>query len=604
MIAFLRRLLGFVKPYRNRLILGILSGVLYGLANTALLVVVKVVIDLVFPVAGAPTLTEQLQKAPAFLRRLVEYLEPLLPQLKSPKTSIGIGLVVSTIPAMMLLRGLCAYLNFYLLNWVAVRAIMDLRTKLFGHLQNLSLSFFHTSSTGDLISRISNDTATLHKIISNTFPVMVRSPIAVLGLVILLFTQQPKLTLVSLAVIPICVVPIVVYGRKVRKSSQAIQNNFAELTNLMQEAFTGARIVKAYNLEQIMLDRFRASSRVFTSLFMRIIRSLEIPGVLIEFMGSIGIALVLLYVALVDRKSPGDFFQFVLSIIALYQPIKELSRLPGQLQQARASSQRVFELLDTQSTIEEPRQPLLFRADKTDIQFDGIDFAYGDKPALRNIHLTVRAGQLVALVGSSGSGKTTLANLLLRFYDPQQGAVRINGTDIRQFATRDLRNHIAVVTQEIILFNETVRQNIALGRPGATHAEIEEAARHAHAHEFILEKPRGYDTVIGEKGVNLSGGQRQRIAIARAILKQAPILILDEATSALDTESERAVQAALEELMQGRTTICIAHRLSTIQSADLIVVMDQGRIVETGKHAELITKNGIYQKLYELQFQS
>jgi ABC-type multidrug transport system fused ATPase/permease subunit len=208
---------------------------------------------------------------------------------------------------------LCAYLNFYLLNWVAVRAIMDLRTKLFGHLQNLSLSFFHTSSTGDLISRISNDTATLHKIISNTFPVMVRSPIAVLGLVILLFTQQPKLTLVSLGVIPICVVPIVVYGRKVRKSSQAIQNNFAELTNLMQEAFTGARIVKAYNLEQVMLDRFRASSRVYTSLFMRIIRSLEIPGVLIEFMGSIGIALVLLYVALVDHKSPGGFFQFVLA---------------------------------------------------------------------------------------------------------------------------------------------------------------------------------------------------------------------------------------------------------------------------------------------------
>jgi subfamily B ATP-binding cassette protein MsbA len=339
MIAFLRRLLGFVKPYRNRLILGILSGVLYGLANTALLVVVKVVIDLVFPVEGAPTLAEQLQKAPAFLRRLVEYLEPLLPQLKSPKTTIGIGLVVSTIPAMMLLRGLCAYLNFYLLNWVAVRAIMDLRTKLFGHLQNLSLSFFHTSSTGDLISRISNDTATLHKIISNTFPVMVRSPIAVLGLVILLFTQQPKLTLVSLAVIPICVVPIVVYGRKVRKSSQAIQNNFAELTNLMQEAFTGARIVKAYNLEQVMLDRFRASSRVFTSLFMRIIRSLEIPGVLIEFMGSIGIALVLLYVALVARKTPGDFFQFILSIIALYQPMKEVSRVPGQLEQARASSQ-------------------------------------------------------------------------------------------------------------------------------------------------------------------------------------------------------------------------------------------------------------------------
>ena len=425
------------------------------------------------------------------MRHLADYLVPLLPQLKSPGTTIGVVLAVATIPAMMLLRGTFGYLNFYLLNWVAVRAIMDLRTKLFAHLQNLSLNFFHTSSTGDLISRISNDTATLHKIISNTFPALVRGPIAVLGLVILLLTQQPKLTLVSLVVIPICIVPIVIYGRKVRKSSQAIQDNFAELTNLMQEAFTGTRIVKAYNLEQTMLERFRASSRVFTSHFMRVVRSLEIPGVLIEFMGSIGIALVLLYVALVDRKTPGDFFQFVLSILALYQPIKELSRVPGQLEQARASSQRVFELLDTQSTVEEPRQPLLFRAEKTDIQFDGIDFAYGDRLALRDIHLTVRAGQLVALVGSSGAGKTTLTNLLLRFYDPQRGAVLINGTDIRQLATRDLRNHIALVTQEVILFNDTFRQNIALGRLGATDAEIEEAARHAHAHEFILEKPRG-----------------------------------------------------------------------------------------------------------------
>jgi subfamily B ATP-binding cassette protein MsbA len=319
---------------------------------------------------------------------------------------------------------------------------------------------------------------------------------------------------------------------------------------------------------------------------MRIIRSLEIPGVLIEFMGSIGIALVLLYVALVDQKSPGGFFQFVLSIIALYQPIKELSRLPGQLQQARASSQRVFELLDTQTTIEEPRQPLLFRADKTDIQFDGIDFAYGDKPALRNIHLTVRAGQLVALVGSSGSGKTTLANLLLRFYDPQRGAVRINGTDIRQFgdarsAQPHRRGHAG--SHSVQRHHPSKHRSRPAGEPPMRRLK---KPPDMPMRTSSSSRSRGVTTrSIGEKGVNLSGGQRQRIAIARAILKQAPILILDEATSALDTESERAVQAALEELMQGRSTLCIAHRLSTIQSADLIVVMDQGRIVETGKHA-------------------
>jgi subfamily B ATP-binding cassette protein MsbA len=288
----------------------------------------------------------------------------------------------------------------------------------------------------------------------------------------------------------------------------------------------------------------------------------------------------------------------------LYPPIKNLTRLSNQMQQARSANQRVFELMDMVSTIPDPPTPVPLQARQADIRFDNIDFDYGEKPVLRGINLTVKAGALVALVGSSGSGKTTLTNLLLRFYDPQRGAVRVGSTDIRQVAIDDLRRQIALVTQETILFNDTIRHNIAVGRSGATDAEIEAAARHAHAHEFIMEKPLGYEAVIGEKGVALSGGQRQRIAIARAILKNAPILVLDEATSALDTESERAVQAALEELMQGRTTICIAHRLSTIQKADLIVVLDSGRIVETGTHAQLLQARGVYRKLYELQFES
>jgi subfamily B ATP-binding cassette protein MsbA len=272
--------------------------------------------------------------------------------------------------------------------------------------------------------------------------------------------------------------------------------------------------------------------------------------------------------------------------------------------QARAASERAFALLATQNTVAEPAQPRLLRAENADIQFDHVNFAYGEKAALHDINLQIKAGQLVALVGASGSGKTTLTNLLLRFYDPASGAIRIGGVDIREFATRDLRNQIAVVTQETILFDETIRRNIELGRPGAKDGEIVEAARHAYAYDFIMEKPQGFDAVVGEKGVTLSGGQRQRLAIARAVLRNAPILILDEATSALDTESERAVQAALDELMKGRTTLCIAHRLSTILHANLIVVLDQGRIVETGTHAELIQHGGVYQKLYELQFQS
>ncbi len=275
----------------------------------------------------------------------------------------------------------------------------------------------------------------------------------------------------------------------------------------------------------------------------------------------------------------------------------------NQLHQARAASERVFELLAVKNSVPEPTQPKMLHADKADVQFENVDFNYGEKPVLHNINLTVKTGQLVALVGASGSGKTTLANLLLRFYDPVRGTIKIGGVDLRDVSTRDLRNQIAVVAQENILFNDTIRRNIELGRLGAANEEIVAAARHAHAYDFIMQKPEGFDAVIGEKGVSLSGGQRQRLAIARAVLKNAPILILDEALSALDSESERIVQAALDELMRGRTTICIAHRLSTILHADVIVVLDQGRIVETGTHAELTRRGGVYQKLYELQFQ-
>jgi subfamily B ATP-binding cassette protein MsbA len=292
-----------------------------------------------------------------------------------------------------------------------------------------------------------------------------------------------------------------------------------------------------------------------------------------------------------------------MSVIFLYPPIKAMTRLHNQLNQAAAASSRVFDLLETKSTIVEPPNPVPLVARNADIHFESVDFDYDQKPVLRNINLSVKAGQLIALVGRTGSGKTTITNLLLRFYDPQKGAIKIGPTDIRQVSTRDLRNKIALVTQETILFNDTIRHNIALGRPGATDAEIEAAAQQANAHEFIIQKEGGYEFMVGEKGVNVSGGQRQRIAIARAILRDAPILILDEATSALDSEVERAVQAELEKLMQGRTTICIAHRLSTIQRADLILVLSEGRIVETGTHAELLQRGGVYKKLYDLQFQ-
>ena len=606
MKAFFRRILPFVRPYKVRLLLGLLCGTVYALTNGALVVVINLVVDLVFSGSAESSVAHELEKAPAFLRPFVEHLTHWLPKLNSPSSNFGLALVISSIPAVMLLRCLSAYLNVYLTNWSAMRAIADLRTRLFGHLNELSLDFFSQARTGDLIARLTNDTQLLYGIIGSSLAGMIKDPVTVLVLLSVMLAKQPRLTLISLVVLPLCLVPINIYNRKVRKSARVMQTHNAELTSLMHESFTGIRVVKAYNLESTVLEDFRQTSSQYVSQLMRVIRANEIPSQLTEFLGGIGITLVLFYLVFgTDRSqaTAGAFSAFVVSILLLYQPIKSLSRLYNQLHQAAAASERVFDLLETSSTVLDPPAPIPLKARDADIHFQTVDFDYGEKPVLRGINLTVKAGQMVALVGSSGSGKTTLANLLLRFYDPQRGVIRIGPTDIRQVAIKDLRGQIALVAQETILFNHTIRHNIALGRPGASDEDIQAAATHAYAHDFILQKPLGYEAIIGEKGVALSGGQRQRIAIARAILKNAPILVLDEATSALDAESERAVQEALDELMQGRTTICIAHRLSTIQKADLIVVLAGGQIAQSGTHAELIQSGGVYSKLYELQFE-
>jgi subfamily B ATP-binding cassette protein MsbA len=721
--AFLRTVLGLTRPYRTRLVLGILCGFIAGLGNPLLMGSVKLVFEVVYPQPGAPSLAERLQgltllspedipsipkllaqvkdltnpvstflwnefspgakqllsepdttpdqvqlvlldnlnkiirtrelyapdrfaKVPLrsetralaaehptgagrtrlnlllledayrgpireqhrwSLRRrfpgLIEAGQPWLQRLTREHSPWLVVLAVSTIPFSMLVRGLFGYLNVYLMNWVSVRAVADLRARLFGHLMTLSASFFNKVSTGELMSRI-NEVHYLHSTISQAMVIVIREPVTLAGLAAFLLWQQPKLTLVALIVFPITLIPFVIYARKVRKSSVAIYQKYADMGRMLHESFTGFRIVKAYNLENIVITEFADTSRAAVSHFMRVLRSMEIPGPLMEFFAAVGVALFFIYVAVFVRATPGDLVAFVGAIFLMYQPIKALIRLHNQLEQAQAATQHAFEILNTRSTIVEPVHPQPLAASGADLRFQQVSFSYGDKPALRQIDLTVKAGQVVALVGSSGSGKTTLTNLLLRFYDPQEGAIFIGKTDIRNVALADLRRQIAIVTQETILFNDTIANNIALGRPGASHKEIVAAAKHAFAHDFIMEKKEGYETRIGEKGIALSGGQRQRLAIARAILKDAPILILDEAMSALDTESERVIQSALDDLMKHRTTICIAHRLSTIQNADCIVALQDGRIVQTGRHADLLRDGGLYRRLYELQFQS
>jgi ATP-binding cassette, subfamily B, bacterial MsbA len=612
MTKFLFQVWSLARPYQVRLFLGVLTGIVGGFMGTLRIGTIAFVYSAVFPSKDpSGQIQLPLKRMPDFLAHWYTAATDALQKGTQthpwswPVTWTIIALVAA-IPAIQFLMGMFSYLNVYCLQWVASRSVADLRVKLFGHLLNLSAGFYNENASGQLISRMMNDTGMLQTILSSATTIVVRDPIMLVTMLGVLFVEQPRLTLVTIIFLPVCVVPIAIFTRKIRKSSREMQAQNADLTQTMTEAFTGHRIVKGYNLEPIVTSEFQNINRKFVSHYMRIVRAQGIPSPLIEFFGTCGVALLLAYLICHSEghPSPAEFILLIGGIFQIYAPLKNLNMLQNWTVQARAASERVFELLATENTVAEPAQPKMLHADRADIVFENVDFNYGEKPVLRNINFTANSGQLVALVGASGSGKTTLSNLLLRFYDPMRGAIKIGGVDLRDVRTRDLRSQIAVVTQETVLFNDTIRRNIELGRPGATDDEIIAAAKHAHAYDFIMQKPKGFDAVIGEKGVMLSGGQRQRIAIARAVLRNAPILVLDEATSALDTESERAVQAALDELMQGRTTICIAHRLSTVLHADTIVVLAQGRIVETGHHEELVKRGGVYQKLYELQFQS
>jgi ATP-binding cassette, subfamily B, bacterial MsbA len=612
MIKFLFSVWSLARPYRLRMFLGVITGIVSGLMGSLLIGTITFVYSTVFPSQDASGQIQlPLKRMPGFMVHWYNAATDVLQ--KGTQThpwswtvTWTIVALVAAIPIIKFLQGFFGYLNTYLLQWVASRTIADLRVKLFSHLLNLSAGFYNENASGQLISRVINDTNMLQTILSSATTIVVRDPVMLVTMLGALLVEQPRLTLVTIIFLPVCIIPIAVFTRKIRRSSREMQTQNADLTQTMSEAFTGHRIVKAYNLEPIVTAEFQNINRKYISHYMRIVRAQGIPSPLIEFFGTCGVALLLAYLICHSQghPSPADFILLIGGIFQIYAPLKNLNMLQNWIVQARAASERVFELLATQSTVPEPAAPKMLHADKADIVFETVDFSYGEKPALRNVNLTVHAGQLVALVGASGSGKTTLSNLLLRFYDPARGSIKIGGVNIREVRTLDLRSQIAVVTQETILFNDTIRRNIELGRSGATNEEIVTAAKHAYAYDFIMQKPEGFDAIVGEKGITLSGGQRQRLAIARAVLKNAPILVLDEATSALDTESERAVQAALDELMKGRTTICIAHRLSTILHADVIVVLDQGRIVETGRHEELIKRGGIYQKLYELQFAS
>ena len=532
-------------------------------------------------------------------------MEPVLDDVFVRRDMTMLYFVPLAVIAAALIKGGATYAQALIMTRVGQRILADLQVYLFGHLMRADLAFFHDTPTGGLISRFTNDVAMMRGAVTQALTGIAKDLLTVAFLVALMFYQDWRLALIAFVVFPIAILPIVRIGKRMRKVSTSTQVEIGALSTLLDETFQGARHVKAYGMEE---RETRRAATVVENLYRLTIKGTRTRAAshpIMETLGSFAIALVIFYggsQVIAGNTTPGVFFSFITALLLAYQPVKNLANLNANLQEGLAAAARVFALLDMEPTIRDRPDALLLPAGPGEIGFDDVWFRYGpDKPALRGISLTIPAGKTVALVGASGGGKSTILNLIPRFYDVDGGRVTIDGHDVREVTLASLRERIALVSQEISLFHDTVRANIAYGRANATEDEIRRAAELAGAAEFIAALPEGYDTLVGERGAKLSGGQRQRVAIARALLKNAPILLLDEATSALDNESERAVQAALATLMQGRTTLVVAHRLSTIADADIIYVVDDGGIVEHGRHAELIARGRVYARLHALQ---
>jgi subfamily B ATP-binding cassette protein MsbA len=571
-IVLYKRLLRYVKPYWGLIALSLFLALLVSGADGAIAWMVKPIMDDIF---------------------VNKNRELLL--------LIPFGVIL-----LYLIKGISRFGQAYIMRYVGQGVIMQLRNDLYEHIQFMSLSFFHSIPSAVLMSRITNDVTKLSRISSRVIADFFRQVFTVIVLLAVIFFREWRLASIYFLILPVVIWPIRKVGKRLRKLSRRDQEKLAELNTILQESFTGTKIVKAFGMEDYENQRFNRENRKLYKIKMKGVAADEMLSPLMEFLGAIGLAVVLWYGGLQviqGTTTPGTFFSFIAAVAMLYPPIRKLSKMHNVFQDSMAASERVFDILDTPQEIADKESAVELAPFSQSLEFQGVYFSYnGHDPVLKDINLRVNKGQIVALVGLSGAGKSTLVDLIPRFYDVTAGTLRIDGQDVRDVKLKSLRSQIGMVTQETILFNDSVAGNIAYGRQDASTEDVIQAAKSAYAHDFIMEMPEGYDTIIGERGVKLSGGQRKRITIARAILKNPRILILDEATSELDSESEKLVQQALEELMQGRTTLVIAHRLSTIMHADLIVAIDEGRIAQMGTHQELLAMGGVYQRLYESQF--
>lgn len=503
------------------------------------------------------------------------------------------------------LKGAGRYAQNYFMNYAGLRVIETLRDQLFTKVIHLPMRFYEDSQIGLLMSRIINDVTMIRDSLPSTI-MIVRQVLTMGGLIGVVFYQNADLAIWAVLVLPLALYPFIYFGRKLRKLGRRNQEKLADISIILQEVFSGIRVVKAFATEKVEARRFDMENERLVKLTLKQICVSELSSPVMELIGAIGIGLVILYgghEVISGKTTPGTFFSFMAALVMLYDPIKSLSMANREVQRALVGAERVFEILDAEDLNIETSGDAPFKRDFKEVCIKDVSFAYADGTmALQDINLTVRAGERVAIVGPSGAGKTTLVNLIPRFYPPTSGTITIDGTPLEEFDLAELRRSVSVVSQDAFLFNLNVSENVSYGTSGASKADIEEATKAAFAHDFVLQLSEGYDTVLGERGVKLSGGQKQRLTIARALLKNAPLLILDEATSALDSQAERIVQKALDNLMENRTSIVIAHRLSTVLNADRIVVMENGRIVDQGPHAELLGRCELYTRLYSIQF--
>ena len=587
----LRRLLKYLRPHWPIFTLATLAMLLVGLLETA-------TGGLIVPIFNQAFVQGVGQRTPTIfgLQRLIPE-DPV-----GAWKSIAILLIVFT-----LFKGIAEYLSTYLMARIGQSAVLTLRQDLYSHLLAQSATFFERHRTNYLVSRLVSSAAAIETAVTSTLRDMLREGFTLIFFLGASFYYSWRLTLGSLALAPVIAILTAKFGRALRNLARENFEGSKELTDTAQEALANQGIVKAYRAEKRESERF---TKVARRIVRANLRSASIAGAsppTIEMIGILFVVLLLFFgqrEIIADRMNTAQFFAFLFFLFRSYDPMRKLSRLQNSMEQALAAAHHVWEVMDEHATIEEKPGASELPALKKEIELRNVSFGYANetRSVLRDVSLKIKAGTMVALVGESGGGKSTLTKLLPRFHDPRSGEVLWDGTDVRDATVSSLRKQIALVTQETVLFNDTVRHNIAYGKPEATDIEIEEAALIAFAHDFIRGLPDGYDTIVGERGIFLSGGQRQRLAIARAILVNAPVLILDEATSALDAESERLVQSAIGNLVRNRTTIVIAHRLSTVRRADVILVMEAGRIIEMGTHGELLAQGGQYRKLYELQF--